>query len=442
MTLKINDIINKYKDTEIYEILKKYYINNPVNEEQYNFLLNQIKDILLKYYLNKYKFKSYISNEKQDELLCTLKSYYSLSKKVRNNNGKIKIYPIRLSNEEHEEIYINIMKQMIDYEINNETNIENIFYIFNKKIKNILKNNKEKLIQMDMEPYYGSPNYMIGRTRFIKECIKQIPNLDLNIDDIINKMEEFEKKYIINNTEKHSEEFCDIDENFYKDYEEIEKCYKIILDIENKLAPIVSAYWKNYLTNPNNHDYSNYKYVMHTFSKGMVDPSLMNKACCSLNTDELVITPYGDCGLIYSFDEDSLETLCTDDAGSWSCSKNDFFERECPGKWQLPNPNETCIWYESYQNSKIIMPNVFEKICKENNISYNGEMLNNTKSLCYSEIYLNKNAYPVGVFYTDLCMNYDLVEAYAKKYNLPLINISLAKQREIKGLESLNGMQI
>ena len=36
---------------------------------------------------------------------------------------------------------------------------------------------------------------------------------------------------------------------------------------------------------------------------------------------------------------------------------------------------------------------------------------------------MNKNAKPIGVFYTDECQNLEEVELYAKKFNLHLVKI-------------------
>ena len=161
-------------------------------------------------------------------------------------------------------------------------------------------------------------------------------------------------------------------DQFYAEYIELEEKYKTVLKIENELAPRVLQYWNDYLTDPRVHDSNNYHYVMHTFSAGMVDPGVMKKACCALNTDELVVTPYGDCGLIYKPDINSLETLCTDDVGSWAISKVEFVDRDCPSGWQLPNTDGSySVFYEYERNSKLIMPQVFQKEArnKPNSIS-------------------------------------------------------------------------
>lgn len=47
----------------------------------------------------------------------------------------------------------------------------------------------------------------------------------------------------------------------------------------------------------------------------------------------------------------------------------------------------------------------------------------------YTEIFLNNKAQSCGVFYTDDCKNIQEVIEYAKKYNLPVIHLSLQKLR-------------
>lgn len=440
MKEKINLLIEKYQNSEVYESIKNYYVTDTITSEEYNIILEKIKKVLVKYYLNKYQFKEYIdTRNKNSSLLIALSKYYNLAKKIKITNGKIKVYPVKLSVEESNINYINIIKQMVEYTIQTGVDFERTFDIFTKSIEKSLEKLHKDLNEKEMYPYFGTPSYIIGRSKYIIECIYNIPNIDIDVDLIIKKVEYFKEKYLlgIETSSREKSVFSDVNSQFYDDYDELEKCYKTLIEIEEQLYPIVIEHWKQYLTDPNNHNSQHFRYIMHTFSKGLVDPAVMTKACCSLNTDELIITPYGNCGLIYNIDVDSLNTLCVEDVGSWKCDKKQFIERGCPANWQLSNPNGISIWYEYERNSKLIMPNVFEKECKERNVSYNGEILNNTKSLNYSEIFLNENARPVGVFYTDECTNIEEVEAYAKKYNLPLINISLKKQRELKGMDPL-----
>lgn len=445
----INEIIDRYKyyDNVIYTMLEKYKVEYSITEEEYEKTLNEIKKILIDYYLKKYDLKNgFMKRSEHSELSRIILNYYNLQKKVKVVNNKNKIYPIKMSDEEHELLCRRFMVYMVEFEIKSGVHLDRLFDKFYDELSKQFQQLKKKLIDEDMLPFYGSPFYIISRSKFIRECISHIPNVtvDSEVDNIIKTMEEFESKYFSKDSRKTDElsEVASSNLEFYGDYDKIEEAYIRLLKIENNLCPIVIEYWKKYLTDPNKHNAESYRYIMHTFSGGGVEPEKITKACCSLNTDELVITPYGNWGLIFDFDSDSLETMSTDDLGSWDVNKNNFVSNisSCPSRWQLTNPNGYCFYYENEKNSKLIMPEQFEKVCKKNNISLNGEMLNNSRGNFYSEIFLNAKAKPIGVFYTDDCLNYDEVEAYATKYGLPLVNISLKKQREIKGLPALSGV--
>lgn len=426
---KINNLINCC-DKEFQDKIKEK-IEFTDNRDD-NKLLKEIKRELLFYYLEKYPFKTYYSNKFYDELLFLIKDYHSFSKKIVLQEGNLKIYPISFTHKEHEEKYHQLIEEMIDYQITYSVPIEKTIKSFTLKYKEVLEEYKKKLNETPMLPFYGSPEYIINRAKFIRDCINENPFISINIDELIEKMDEFSDKYFNNN-------ILDlkniINTDYYADYDKLEKYYLEILRIEKELVPMVVNYWKEYLTNPKEHDDNSYKYVMHTFSGNIVSPEAMNKACCTLNTEELVITPYGSWGLIYDLDASAIDTMCCSDAGSWTCTKREFIDRGCPESWQLTNPEVLSVWYENEKNSKLIMPERIENECKNNNIRCNGEVLNYDKYLSYSEIFLKKDAKAIGVFYTDKCQNIEEIEKYAKEHNLPLVNISLIKQRGLKKLQ-------
>lgn len=47
-----------------------------------------------------------------------------------------------------------------------------------------------------------------------------------------------------------------------------------------------------------------------------------------------------------------METMCTDDAGSWQVNKKEFIERGCPRNWQLTKLDGETVFYEYPLNSK------------------------------------------------------------------------------------------
>ena len=115
-------------------------------------------------------------------------------------------------------------------------------------------------------------------------------------------------------------------------------------------------------------------------------------------------------------------------------TKRSFIDRIFPINWQLTNPEGVGVWFECPQISKLLLPSEVEKDAIERNIKYNGEILNYSKTTCYSEIFLNDKVKAIGVFYTDNCQDTVAIQAYAEKYHLPLVHLSLQKLRENAGL--------
>lgn len=417
----INKIIKRYRRyDQLYVALKQFYTKNEVSSIEEIEIINEIKKIITSYYLYIYKFKAYFSNEIQDLLLSNISQLCDLLKKVKEKNNKIKIYPVKESDENKEIFYKKVIEEMVDYQIQNNLSTEKVFDIFANKIGSQLNNFKQMLKQKDMELYYGSVYYIVERSLFIINCIKHISNKSSNLDEIEKLMLQYKQKYLDSKDSYEKEDdFTTYNDEFYNDYDLIESNYKKLLLMENELTPIVVEQWKKYLTNPIEKN-DNYRYVMHCFTSGMVESNLMEKACCSLYTPSIENLMYGNFGLIYDIDVDSIDTMCADDAGSWRINKEEFIERGCPGRWQLTRFDDYAVFYENPYNSKIIMPNEFEDVCKN---KIKNDMFN------YSEIFLNKNARPIGVFYTNDCQNIEELKMYAERNNLPLVEIDVKKSK-------------
>ena len=417
MRNKLNRIIDSYrKNSELYSVLNINYADYEITEAEYNERLEAIKRTVVNYYLYKYSFSTVETKEIQNDLLTSMIRYCNLHRCTRIIDGKLKIYPTKLSNEELEKHYCDIVKSMVDNQIEIGADIESLIDGVEKKLKIELDKYKTELKKLDMLPYYGSPYYMIERAKYVMECIKHIPNVFIDASDIIIPMLAFEEKYIKNleGSEK-TQKFPTDDETFYHDYDLLEECYQKILSLEDELSKPVAAAWQAYLTDPREHT-DDFRYVIHAFSGEYVDPEQMKKACCSLSTSDIVNKMYGEAGLIYPITAESIGTMCTEDAGSWVTDRNRFIDRGCPGSWQITDVNGPTIWYENPYNSKLIMPEAFET-------EYQNTIASD-ETWDYSEILLNEKARPVGAFYTDDCQNYGEIEAYAQKHNLPLVNIT------------------
>ena len=435
--IKYNQVIESYRDTEIYETLKQYKMSSDKNNNSSIYDYEEdIKKILLEYNIKKYPYSDAMLSEENNDfglLLNTLKKYETYAKKIKKVDGKNKVYPVGLTKKEKLNNYYSMMEQLVNYQIEFGITNDDIIKRYTADFIKTYKAYQESLIDGEMVPYYGSPMYMLGRAKTIKECLDNIPENKFDISTIVEFMDNFREKYYPNATCDTGDVY-DVSDEFYADYEKMEVYYQDLLKIEEILAPIVNQYWQAYLTNPNDHDPKHFRYVMHNFSKDFVDPEKMNKVCCSLNTDEMVIAFHEKCGLIFDMNLESVETIAADDLGSFTTTKAEFIQNFCDCKQQLTNPDGLGYWYEYSKNSKLMMPEMVEKQTQAYNIEANGEILSYYNNLCYSEIFLNNKAKACGAFYADDCNRYEDIKAYADAHNLPLIKISLEEQRTLKGM--------
>ena len=83
---------------------------------------------------------------------------------------------------------------------------------------------------------------------------------------------------------------------------------------------------------------------------------------------------------------------------------------------QLQHPDKGSVFYETETNSKLVTPEEVEQIGIIKNLKYNNNQPLTYDMCLYTEIFLNNKAKV-------------LVMEYAKKYNLPVIHLSLQKLR-------------
>ena len=421
----VNEIIDRYKnDKELYGLLRRYYVSFLTPNSKKEEALSNVKKTLVAYYLKKYKYVEYMNDDIHNPLLINIFDILDYSIKARLVDGKWKVYPVKESAENKKRAYESLMEKMVDYQIENNIPIEQVIKAYTNATAEELNEIRNRLLKEEMEPYYGNAYFLIERSKYVIECAKAIPGVTLDLDDVYSLMTMYEEKYYSGVDEhERDNDFIAPSHQFYVDYDRMEKYYKELIKLEDKLVPVVVDYWKKYLTDPNLNE-DEYRYVMHSFSAGMVNPAEMRKACCSLHTNRIDNYMYGTSGLIYDIDAESLGTMCTEDAGSWVINKEKFIEDRMPGRWQLPDTHQETVFYENPRISKLIMPEVFERECEE--------QIRTNEGWHYSEIYLNGNAKALGVFYTDDCPNIDEVQSYAAKYNLPLVHVPVQRERKSK----------
>ena len=342
----------------------------------------------------------------EHRLQMQISRYYNLVCSVESNEDSFKIYPFEASNSQKAIYYENVLKSIIDYHISSNIPYEEVFEIYIDSYKNEINKMHEDLKKKKIIPYYGLPNYMIKKAGFILKCASRITN-DIPID-IYNEMTFFLEKYPPYE-ESYQEIFPYYSEEFKEEYKRFEENYLKILEFERSLEPCAKQKWKEFLTNPLNHDSNHYAYLAHTFTSGEVDPSKMHKVCTSLLTEN--IQTIGEFGLLFGADN-NFDECCCEDAGSWEISKDEYIERDFLKNWQYPSAEDNTLFYEFENVSKILLPEDIESFVLMGGI------------VTYSEIVLTGNVRPTGVFYTDKCKDIEKAKEYAEKYNLPLIHIT------------------
>lgn len=444
---EINTIIEKAKSEITNEEIKNKLDNlkpkrnlfarltkQDISQEEYQKILRNITQEMYPEINKKYSFSIMQSEALNYKLSIALKTYYNIQYSVQFTNDKAKFYPISLDEKMANELYqielLSIIQEHIITDAEYDKIIERKIASYEEKIASYKKSLKET----EIVPYYGTPEFMYEQASYIVECIKKLPFPTGNFDKVIESMKQFTEKYPKVDTRFFNNNYPYFNNNYKNEYDAFEQNFLRIKDYENSLMPQINQIWQEYLTNPNNHNINSFKYIIHTFSSGLVSPNEMKKACCSLASEQLLTTPYGNCGLIFDFNPEAVETICTEDAGSWVISEEQFIERDLPLNCQLTNNN---IFYEYPKISKLILPTDLEKNGIARNIVLNHELLNYTTFNGYTEILLNNKAKAIGVFYTDDCKNIEEVKAYAQKYNLPLIHLSLKELREQAGLSPI-----
>ena len=395
-------------------------------------------EILYREVLEKYPCITYEDsrgNPLNYHLANAIIAYYTFYYGIERKEQSFKFYPITVTEEETERIYKQDIRDIVLESVRSKQPIDILMTNKIQEYRRKIEENKKYALDTPMEPFYGSPNFMFERGTYILNCMSKLPVEIPNLESIHQRLQDFMEKYGNIKVKFKGNVYPFYTEEFKRDYDEFEKAYCLLLQTEKAFSKVAETIWKGTLTDPSKHDDRNFAYLIHTFKTGgMISLENIGKVCCSLATSNLLTPPFGNAGIICDFDSEAVEAICSKDAGSWMITKRSFIDRIFPINWQLTNPEGVGVWFECPQISKLLLPSEVEKDAIERNIKYNGEILNYSKTTCYSEIFLNDKVKAIGVFYTDNCQDTVAIQKKKKKYHLPLVHLSLQKLRENAGL--------
>lgn len=382
-----------YTNKDYYNyILKIDNLNAPLHKEYQKILnllikedLNQpINNEMLKKFFRLFEIRQYQFNEEEIEYLNKLLYYDSAFRRVSQNyNGDYVIYP------ELRELP-NTNDLLLYYSLDLKMDVKEII----KFLSPIVNEKKLKFKKSKIENYYGTPKYLILRSKAIYDAVVLLSNRD-DIEDkvLVNKTLSniiFLLNIILNivgleNTNETYSRLNDYDFELCIDktqYDFMRSCYVKILEQENILIDISNKVWQSYALRNNGA-------LIHQLTEEAVESNKMKKICTSFYSNNAnTITDYSNAniGYVYPMNIASAFAVCENDVGSWPVTKDDYIDRGFPDNWQL---DETSLWYEYPYHSRLFPPEYIEK-----------QILNNN---CFAEIVIDnrkQNINPLYCFYT------------------------------------------
>ena len=385
--LKIDQINTPLHNTyqSILKILTKEGLNQPVSEDA------------SKFFFNLFDVRRYDLHEKEIPELNQLLQFDSAYRRlIPNEKDLLQYYSLGLKMD---------VNEIINY------------------LTPIVEQQKETFKKAEIRTYYGSPKYLLLRTKaicdamtmlndredveekgLVKEALSSTYSLLSSMLDSVG-LEESEETY------KKLDDFS-FEISLHKEqYDQLRDSYIKVLEQENRLMDVSNKIWQNYSATNNG-------VLIHQLTQGMVESDRMDKICTSFySTNANIITNYSNAntGYAYPMDMNNVLEVCEDDVGSWRVTKEEFIERAVPDRWQLDGTN---IWYENPYQSKLFPPEYIEQ-----------QVINSNR---FAEIIIDnrsKKVRPLYCFYTA-----DATEEQINEIN----SLATRQGLEVKSLEIKN----
>ncbi len=327
----------------------------------------------------------------------------SLYRLIKNEHNSYSVYPSlkELPSKDDLLIYYSLKLKMSAKEI-----IDYLTPLVAKKIENFKK--------VPIDNYYGTPNYIILRTKAVYDAMTMLNSRD-DIEEKNLVYESMTKTYVLLcamlkavGLEDNPLVYTNLNDFHYKvslskeQYDFMKESYEKVLNLEKGLNDVSRNIWHAY-------ELANDGVLIHQLTGEAVESDKMDKICTSFYSNNIkYITNLfsASIGYAYPMDIDYLFTICEGDVGSWLVSKDEFIELGLPETWQLDGSN---LWYEYPHHSKLFPPEYIEEVM--------------TKRKRYAEIIIDnrfKKIKPAYVFYTPYATQEQIDKAHelAKKQGL------------------------
>ena len=274
-------------------------------------------------------FTDIYGNAPNEKFFEEIRKYQVAHVRMREIESKrIEIYPWSVGEEELASLanveYLKISETFLTTKENKKEAFEEVTTRLSSKNKLI----KEIFMQSEIEPYYGSPDFICERSKYILECMETLlsdkdvkPENKITTEQLIN-----EARKLVEEVDEYTQ--CLLTQKDKEKYDKIRSNYTKLLEFENVILKDIEQIWNEFLTNPKDYKKGErFAFLAHTSANGIREENKRDKCCCTLVTEKCMPLPYGDIGIICGFNAANIGTMCTEDAGSWIISKEEFFDR-------------------------------------------------------------------------------------------------------------------
>lgn len=319
--------------TGIKERIKNFIYNLSSNhktemlQEKIDIAKSEILDTIKQYIFTKdiMKKSNNIVKDMPSDVAISIDNLLNLGLGLEFSEITVKRYPIELPKDVKEKGYFKALSAMSKSYLDNHITSDQIIKKYREQCRQKVKDIEDKSKSFEIEPYYGTKEFMEYRIKYIKECMEKMlqskrfkgrDDIKSHIDRISEILSEYEKNQLDSKAI-----------NEQKDtYKKLETLYKEVVDIEKLLSPEVAEVWEEKLTSIDSYSKdSDFAFLAHTITDGEFNPENIKKLSMQYITPK-TLTLKGDYGVIYFPKADNLFAISPKDVENWKISKEDFIE--------------------------------------------------------------------------------------------------------------------
>lgn len=288
----------------------------------------EILDVIKKYIFNSdiMKKSNSIIKDMPSDLAVSINNVLDLGLGLEFSDKTVKRYPIILSQDIKEKGYDKALVAMSNKYLDNHITSEQIIQRYKEQCRQKVKDIEDKSRGYEIEPYYGTKEFMESRIQYIKDCMDKMLQTEKfkdreDINNYINRTTEILSEY--ENTSLSSKKSIPEQKQAYKS---LETLYREVIEMEEILSPEVAKVWKEKMSSIEQYSKDrDFAFLARTITNGEEDVKDVKKISTQYITSK-TLTLKGDYGVLYAPNIDNIVAISSEDVQNWKISKEDFID--------------------------------------------------------------------------------------------------------------------